>query len=406
MSNLAKLEFVALDISGKIYLSWVLDAEIHLDAMNLGNTIKEGNDASSGFPVDSIQGFGIATIILPRGTKIHINDALYYAKSKRNLLSFKDIFRNGYHIETMNDDRLSMMCRIINNSLGHPLKNRKILMPSDYNCVACSQGKLIIKPPFTKIFGCDVYVPIAPPQRSKLRPQRRLDCHFDENVFLPLRGDKPKEWLDITWYVPSLSHLDSCTRQCELENVIANESKTRLKHGRPIGSKDLIPRKRKGTTYEKLSTDPEEFTNMKGSNDETQLDKQLAPEEAQIDQIPVSRIEEISMSHTGETKDRGDIIIDNIFAFQVAMDIMRNDEYQEPQTVNECRKMKDWPKWKEAIQIELNSSNTRNIKHVGYKWVFVKKRNENDEIIRYKTRLVAQGFSQRPGIDYEETYSP
>ena len=52
----------------------------------------------------------------------------------------------------------------------------------------------------------------------------------------------------------------------------------------------------------------------------------------------------------GETKDRSDIIIDNIFAFQVAMDIMRNDEYQEPQIVNKCRKMKDWPKWKEAIQ--------------------------------------------------------
>ena len=46
MSNIAKLEFVVLDISGKNYLSWVLDAEIHLDAMNLGNTIKEGNDAS------------------------------------------------------------------------------------------------------------------------------------------------------------------------------------------------------------------------------------------------------------------------------------------------------------------------------------------------------------------------
>jgi hypothetical protein len=43
---------------------------------------------------------------------------------------------------------------------------------------------------------------------------------------------------------------------------------------------------------------------------------------------------------------------------------------------------------------------------VGYKWVFVRKRNEKNEIIRYKTRLVAQGFSQRPGIDYEETYSP
>ncbi|RVW34987.1 Copia protein [Vitis vinifera] len=33
-------------------------------------------------------------------------------------------------------------------------------------------------------------------------------------------------------------------------------------------------------------------------------------------------------------------------------------------------------------------------------------RNENNEIIRYKAQLVAQGFSQRLGIDYEETYSP
>ena len=43
---------------------------------------------------------------------------------------------------------------------------------------------------------------------------------------------------------------------------------------------------------------------------------------------------------------------------------------------------------------------------VGYKWVFVRKRNEKNEIIRYKARLVAQGFLQRPGIDYEETYAP
>ena len=43
MSNLTKLEFVALDISGKNYLSWILDAEIHLEAMNLGDTIKVGN---------------------------------------------------------------------------------------------------------------------------------------------------------------------------------------------------------------------------------------------------------------------------------------------------------------------------------------------------------------------------
>ena len=43
---------------------------------------------------------------------------------------------------------------------------------------------------------------------------------------------------------------------------------------------------------------------------------------------------------------------------------------------------------------------------VGYKWVFVRKSNERNEIMRYKARLVAQDFSQKPGIDYEETYAP
>ncbi|KAK9668759.1 hypothetical protein RND81_13G084400 [Saponaria officinalis] len=43
MTNLTKLEFVALDITGKNYFSWVLDAEIHLDAKGLGETIKDGN---------------------------------------------------------------------------------------------------------------------------------------------------------------------------------------------------------------------------------------------------------------------------------------------------------------------------------------------------------------------------
>ena len=36
----------------------------------------------------------------------------------------------------------------------------------------------------------------------------------------------------------------------------------------------------------------------------------------------------------------------------------------------------------------------------------MRKWNENDEIIRYKAQLVAQGFFQRPDIDYEETYFP
>ncbi|XP_004234725.1 uncharacterized protein [Solanum lycopersicum] len=47
MSKLSKLEFVALDLSGNNYLSWVLDAEIHLDARGLGVTITNCNTTSS-----------------------------------------------------------------------------------------------------------------------------------------------------------------------------------------------------------------------------------------------------------------------------------------------------------------------------------------------------------------------
>jgi hypothetical protein len=46
MTNLTKLKFVVLDISGKNYLPWTLDAEIHLIINNLGDTIKDENKAS------------------------------------------------------------------------------------------------------------------------------------------------------------------------------------------------------------------------------------------------------------------------------------------------------------------------------------------------------------------------
>ena len=43
---------------------------------------------------------------------------------------------------------------------------------------------------------------------------------------------------------------------------------------------------------------------------------------------------------------------------------------------------------------------------VGSRWLFRLKRNEYGEISRYKARLVAQGFSQQPGVDYDEVYAP
>ena len=237
------------------------------------------------------------------------------------------------------------------------------------------------------------------------------------------------------------------------EGPLANESKICLKRGRPIGSKDVTPWKRRRQmridTLEKVHEKKkkkkrapvEAFGEQKAPVEA--FDKQKAPievfseqkalVEAYIEQKTPKKVQnkelaleeaqvlenfEISINyvHNREKWDQNKVIINNIFAFQMALDIIRNDENLEPQNVEECRNRNDWPKWKEAMQAELNSlmkrdvfgpvvQTPKSVKPVGCKWVFVQNRNENNEIIRFKARLVAQSFSQRPGIDYEETYS-
>ena len=66
-----------------------------------------------------------------------------------------------------------MMRRIVEHLPRHPLKNQKILLSNEYPCDACSQGKLIVKPSFSKFtfeslaflerIHRDIFGPIHPP---------------------------------------------------------------------------------------------------------------------------------------------------------------------------------------------------------------------------------------------------
>ncbi|XP_021775485.1 uncharacterized protein LOC110739327 [Chenopodium quinoa] len=85
----------------------------------------------------------------------------------------------------------------------------------------------------------------------------------------------------------------------------------------------------------------------------------------------------------------------------------------EPKTIAQALKSLVWRK---AMDEEFNSlirnktwnlvppSTSKNV--IGCKWVFRIKRHPDGTIKQYKARLVARGFHQRPGVDYNETFSP
>jgi histone deacetylase 1/2 len=84
----------------------------------------------------------------------------------------------------------------------------------------------------------------------------------------------------------------------------------------------------------------------------------------------------------------------------------------EPQTVEEALGDK---KWKEAMDIEYNALMKNNtwylVPHkkgsniIYCKWVHRIKYKADGSLDKYKSRLIAKGFKQRYGIDYEDTFN-
>ncbi|XP_062713160.1 uncharacterized protein LOC134290136 [Aedes albopictus] len=86
------------------------------------------------------------------------------------------------------------------------------------------------------------------------------------------------------------------------------------------------------------------------------------------------------------------------------------------QTRTEALRIGDASRWQSAMDEEFRAliDNDRwelvqlpaDKKAVGCKWLFKTKQDENGNVVRHKARIVAQGFSQRYGTDYDEVFAP
>lgn len=154
---------------------------------------------------------------------------------------------------------------------------------------------------------------------------------------------------------------------------------------------------------------------LDAETDEPQLriDTQDQEDNTVIEQIPPPLL---SPNETGTSVGSEITLTDPPALEQKCLLVDTRAERDIPESYREALESPEREEWLDAIRAELSAHDKNNTwtladkreSHnlLSTKWVFTKKRDAQGRVERYKARLVARGYQQRPGWDYMETFAP
>jgi hypothetical protein len=283
-----------------------------------------------------------------------------------------------------------------------------------------------------RVFGCRAYAHVPDQKRRKFDPKAttciflgyateqkgyRLqdeatgkifisrDVSFDENL-LPRKSSVVPDVPDVIESKGKEFHLPPTMLPTTTRTISANPvppTPTSDTDGLPIEETDHPTTSGSATEYIPDADDstplPQKAKGGRRRKPDTTSPAVPTRTSARVKTKPARLEHELEDEHIRQLKSRhAALLIDEPSTYEVA--IHRHDHHH----------------WQRAMKTEFDSlmkNGTWTLcelppgrKAIRSKWVYKTKTNQDGSVERYKARLVAQGFSQRIGIDYDDTFSP
>ncbi|CAI7897058.1 unnamed protein product [Closterium sp. NIES-54] len=254
-----------------------------------------------------------------------------------------------------------------------------------------------------RTFGCLCYYHVPDPLRHKLQPKARAA------IYLEIAANER------VWRVWDLSDKRIVTSQ----DVVFDEDKFPTKEQPTPQLTVVLPAREDDEAVEVPSQVEKEAEHGGGENEESDDDVVEVPStEAATSSTPSSLPLALTREHrirrpNTKYSDYAMVAVGELDEERAAYCFATLGDG--PHTHTEALASPDAPLWKQAMEKELASIKENDVFElvdppkgaylVGCKWVLKKKLGADGSVERYKARLVAQGYTQREGEHYSETFA-